>query len=60
MDKEITAAIEEHAEDNRRLVEAARRLVNGVGEKGKGIDLNEYRLVEGGPKGLAWMNTPLN
>ena len=36
MDKEITAAREEHAEDNRKLVEAARRLVNGVGEKGKG------------------------
>jgi hypothetical protein len=50
--------MEEHAEEQRRFAEAAGRLVSGVGEKGKGIDLNEYRLVEGGLKGLAWMNTP--
>jgi len=56
VDKEIIDGIEER----KRTLEAARWLVNGVGEKGKGIDLNEYRLVEGGPKGLAWMNTPLN
>jgi hypothetical protein len=56
----ISAAIKQLEEDQKRLIEAARRMVNGVGEKGKGVDLNEYRLVEGGPKGLAWMNTPLN
>jgi hypothetical protein len=22
------------------------------------IDMGDFRLVEGGPKGLAWMNTP--
>ena len=58
MDKEITAAIEQLAEEQRKLALATGKLImDGVGEKGKGIDLNEYRLVEGGPKGLA-MNTP--
>ena len=60
MDDQITAATQQLAEDQRKLVEAAGRLVSGVGEKGKGVDLNEYRLVEGGSKELAWMNTPLN
>jgi hypothetical protein len=58
VDKEITAALIQQAEDPRRLVEAVGRLV--MDGKGKGVDLNKYRLVEGGPKGLAWMNTPLN
>ena len=40
MDKEITAAIKQLEEDQKRLIEAATKVVNGVGEKGKGIDLN--------------------
>ena len=60
MNEEITAAIKQYEEEQNRAIEAARKVVNGVGEKGKGIGPNEYRLVESGPKGLAWMNTPLN
>ena len=54
MDDQISAAIKQYEEDQKRATEAARKVVNGVGEKGKGIDLNEYRLVDGGPKELAW------
>ena len=49
MDKEITAALIQQAEDPRRLVEAVGRLV--MDGKGKGVD-NEYRLVRVAPKGL--------
>jgi hypothetical protein len=60
VDEQISAAIKQYEEEQKRAIEAATKLSDGVAMKGKGIDPNEYRLVEGGPKGLAWMNTPLN
>ena len=50
MDEQISAAITQLEEDQKRAIEAARKLSDGVAMKGKGTDLNEYRLVEGGPK----------
>ena len=65
VDDQISAAIKQLEEEQRRFVEAAGTLIMGI-KKGKvecaleNIDMGDFRLVEGGPKGLAWMNTPLN
>ena len=53
MDEQISAAIKQYEEEQKRAIEAARKVSDGVAMEGKGIDLNEYRLVEGSPKGLA-------
>jgi hypothetical protein len=53
VDEQISAAIKQYEEEQKRAIEAARKVSDGVAMEGKGIDLNEYLLVEGGPKGLA-------
>src|ERR687889_2423212 len=64
VDDQISAAIKQLEEEQRRFAEAAGRLIMGI-KKGKvecaleNIDMGDSRLVEGGPKGLVWMNTPL-